>query len=64
MKTIVELCSIAYGGIRTLLIMAVLAAVATTIRFAVVSAVTQQEQTLIQQERNQMNQLIQQDLQR
>jgi Na+-translocating ferredoxin:NAD+ oxidoreductase RnfG subunit len=62
MKTILELCSIAYGGIRTLLIMAVIAAVATTLRFAVVSTVSQHEQSLIQIEREQMNQLIAQDL--
>lgn len=62
MKTILEVCSIAYGGIRTILIMAVIAAVATTIRFAVVLTVSQHEQSLIQLERDQMNQLIAQDL--
>jgi hypothetical protein len=63
MNTIVEVCSIAYGGIRTLLIMAVIGAVATTLRFVVVSTVSQHEQSLIQIECDQMNQLIAQDLQ-
>jgi hypothetical protein len=62
MKTILELCSIAYGGIRTLLIIGAVSAVATTLRFVVVSTVSQHEQSLIQIEREQMNQLIAQDL--
>lgn len=62
MKTILELCSIAYGGIRTLLIIGAVSAVATTLRAVVVSTVSQHEQSLIQIEREQMNQLIAQDL--
>lgn len=62
MKTILELCSIAYGGIRTLLIIGAVSAVATTLRVVVVSTVSQHEQSLIQIEREQMNQLIAQDL--